>query len=228
VGTCLGTVRLLECQEDHLDSAWRDTDAGILYENPSDRASLRIHTNAEVVDQVQQMHPVEPDALKKVILPGARLELHFLEQDVGEAQNRIERCPELVAHPAEKFGLGPVGIVGLSLGFIQLGRLLLEAKYQLVGLVAAVPLTPWRRRDQHEEEIHRRQNSQLGGLPTPGHRLAFHQGLINEKSRVSHRSQGRHQPRSASTDPELVSGPKDEDRPKQALVSATHPDGEVE
>src|SRR6185312_10859789 len=58
---------------------------------------------------------------------------HLLLDDVGEADDGIERSPQLVAHVGEEVGLGAVGRLGLVLGVRRypgglLGLLLAKAQ----------------------------------------------------------------------------------------------------
>ena len=69
-----------------------------------------------LVDQIEQMTTGPQDVVHRLGLLVGKL-VHL--QELGEAEDRIERRPQLVAHPGQKLALGPTGSFGRLPGITQ-------------------------------------------------------------------------------------------------------------
>jgi len=59
------------------------------------------------------------------VLGGASRAIQLHHDELGKSDDGVERSPQLVSHVREKIALGPVGKLGMVLGFLQLARPLL-------------------------------------------------------------------------------------------------------
>ena len=83
-----------------------------------DPARLDPRDVQDLVDQIQQVPPTLQDlldALALLVVEGAQI------QQLAEAQDGVERGPELVAHPRQELALGPVRPLGILHGSLRLG-----------------------------------------------------------------------------------------------------------
>src|SRR2546422_63590 len=65
----------------------------------------------DLVDEGQEVSPPLGDLLDTLAI---RRPFDFELQELGESENRVERGPELVAHPGEELALGPIRTIGES------------------------------------------------------------------------------------------------------------------
>ena len=101
----------------------------------------------DVVDQVEQVLAAGVDRVQ--VLHHLRLVLVVAPtQHIGEAQDRVHRCADLVAHVGQEIALGAVGLLGVFLGlaqldllFLQLGDVL-EADQHALRLACRRPVPP--------------------------------------------------------------------------------------
>ena len=78
-----------------------------------DTPGIRPAQVEDLVDQPQQMRPAGLNAIGIVVHEiGTRCDLGSIAQQLREANYRIQRCPELVAHIGEEHGLGCIGFKG--------------------------------------------------------------------------------------------------------------------
>ena len=102
-----------------------------------------------VVEQVEQVPPRTEDVAQVVLLPLVELAEHPLEQHLGEADDRVERCAQFVRHAREELGLVPTRLGQLGALHLELpvdtgvgqrdGRLVREGLEQVTRLVAEAP-----------------------------------------------------------------------------------------
>src|SRR5262249_60424211 len=80
----------------------------------------------DIVDEIEQVGAAAPDVVQ--ILPVALATdraVHLLDDHVGEADDRVERRAQLVAHHGQELRFGAVGAFGVVPGAeqLRLGRL---------------------------------------------------------------------------------------------------------
>ena len=62
-----------------------------------------------VVDQAEQVAAVGLDVGERLAQFGRHLAVELVEDDLGEAQDRVQRRAQLVAHVGQEFRLGAAG-----------------------------------------------------------------------------------------------------------------------
>src|SRR5438093_362998 len=79
----------------------------------------------DLVDEGQEVSPSLGDLLDALAI---RRPFDLELQELGESENRVERGPELVAHPGEELALGPIRAIGVRLRPLPLRDLTLELR----------------------------------------------------------------------------------------------------
>src|SRR2546425_10348542 len=79
----------------------------------------------DLVDEGQEVSPPLGDLLDALAI---RRPFDFELQELGESENRVERGPELVAHPGEELALGPIRTIGVRLRPLPLRDLTLRSE----------------------------------------------------------------------------------------------------
>ena len=85
----------------------------------------------DLVDQLQQV-PAALEDLLHALAVGSAVGLHL--EELPEAEDRVERRPQLVAHAREELTLRLVGAVRLGLGLRELVGALAHALLELFGI----------------------------------------------------------------------------------------------
>ncbi len=100
-------------------------------------ARLNARNVQHLIDEFQQMAAALQDILDRFPLLRVK-RVHF--QELGEAQDGVERSAQFVAHPREEFALGPVGAIGILPGPLQFcsafGHPLLQNRGMLLEALA--------------------------------------------------------------------------------------------
>ena len=98
-----------------------------------DLSGLDLREVEDVVEHRQESRPRPLDQLQEAALLGA--EIVAVEEEVGEAEDRVQRRPDLVAHRGQEVGLGLARLLrrreqpfGALLGAAQLDRLRLALR----------------------------------------------------------------------------------------------------
>ena len=85
----------------------------------SSLAGLDLGEVEDVVDQLQQVAAAVEDVVGVLELPVVQVAKGLVAEDLGEADDGIERGAQLVAHAGEELALGAVGGLGGVLGLLQ-------------------------------------------------------------------------------------------------------------
>ncbi len=83
-----------------------------------DAPGLDFRQIQHLIDERQQMLAAALN--NRQTLPRLRRQIRRMRQQLGKAENRVERGAEFVAHIGEKRAFGVIGGIGLARGFLQL------------------------------------------------------------------------------------------------------------
>ena len=112
----------------------------------------------DLVDEPQQM-PTSFEDVRDAVALLRRLDVEL--QELGEAEDAVERCPKLVAHARQEFALGPVGGGG---GFLGALRALTFSPLAVVRLDQPRVEHPVLEQQHHEHEAGRQEPVDPAGV----------------------------------------------------------------
>ncbi len=168
-------------------------------------ASLDLREVEDVVDDAQQVLARGVDVAQELGVLGVDLGLQAVQQDLGEADDRVERRAQLVAHVGQEAALEPVGLADAHVGLGQGAGALVEVVGQggqlleLEALLGAqqldlAALVPQHHDAAHEEEGRGVQEQHLQAGPPRRRPVAEDLARGEERAQVGQQAgQGRTQ-----------------------------------
>src|SRR5882672_2086287 len=93
----------------HGQAVFQDLEQGKAPDFQFHAPGLHLREVQDVIDERQEVPPALEDVLEILLLLSVEVTEEAIEEDLGETNDGVERCSELVGHAGEEFRLVAIG-----------------------------------------------------------------------------------------------------------------------